>query len=456
MNKMNKMNNSNENQPALEFVPRWQYEKQTAADRASRMLWWREARFGMFVHLGLYSVLGRHESAFMTECIPAEEYDQLIDGFRPKPGCAQEWARLAKRAGMKYMVFTAKHSEGYYLWDTEQTDYNSVKTGPGRDLVAEYVAACRAEGLKVGLYYPFEDCRHPDYAKIAFDPASRRRFLDFNYNSLRELMTNYGRIDILWYDSADILKTALAWDADAQNQMIRALQPHILINDRSQAEYLRSPEAKDNLIEDFSTPEGHITPVPSVRSRGWEAAMTFNSFSWGYMQGAEVDAWRGRDIIKMLGKVSANGGNLILNIGPLPDGSVPPDAVEPLEAAGRWLEQHKKAVYGDLENTGGFPTYAGVVTRQDNVIYFWRFIWAGTEQGLGGYETKLKAVTCLTTGEPVHFRQEGYRIQLLDLPEQCPDSDVGIAVYKLEFEEPPVFHWLPTSPGVMAARDIQE
>jgi alpha-L-fucosidase len=436
------------------LIPRWEYEQRNAADRGERMQWWKQARFGIFVHLGLYSVLGRHESALMTECIPQQEYDQLIDGFRPVPGCAAEWARLAKRAGAKYMVFTTKHSEGYCLWDTAQTDYNSVKTGPRRDLVREYVEACRAEGLKVGLYYPFEDCHHPDYARIAYDPESRRRFIDFNSNSLRELMTNYGRIDILWYDSADILKNALAWEADAQNQMVRALQPHILINDRSQIKRLRDPKMSDNLIEDFTTPEGHLTAAPTVRGRGWEAAMTFNSVSWGYMHGAEVDSWRARDIVKMLGRVGADGGNLILNIGPLPDGSVPTDALEPLEATGRWLELHQEAIYGDLVKSGAFPSYCGVVTQKGKDIYFWRFIWAGTEQGLGGYKTKLNAVTCLTTGESVRFRQDGYRIQLLDLPWQCPDALAGIAVYKLEFEEVPEFHWLPTSPGIVAARDI--
>lgn len=432
------------------LIPRWQYEQQTAATRAGRMRWWKDDRFGMFVHLGLYSVLGRHESAVATECIPWSEYEQLVDGFRPQPGCAREWARLAKRAGMKYMVFTTKHSEGYCLWDTGQTPFNSVVSGPRRDLVAEYVDACRAEGLKVGFYYPLEDLRHPDCGRMAYDPEARHRFLAFNRDSLRELMTNYGRIDILWYDSANVLKTALAWGGDAQDQMIRELQPHILINDRLQPHPHRDPVSGGSLVEDFSTPEGHITAVPSVRDRGWEACMTFNDVSWGYMTGAEVDAWRGRDIVKMLGKACAGQGNLILNIGPLADGSVPPDAVQPLEAVGRWLARHGEAVYGQIDTNAGFPSYCGVVSRKANIVYFWRQIWSGTEQGLGGFETELKSVTCLTTGAPVRFAQEGYRIRLLDLPVKCPDPDVGIAVYKLEFASEPVFKWLPTTPAVVA------
>lgn len=432
------------------MIPRWQYEQQTRATRAQRMEWWKQARFGMFVHLGLYSVLGRHESALATECIPMDEYEQLADRFLPRPGAPREWAKLAKRAGMKYMVFTTKHSEGYCLWDTKQTDFNSVKSGPRRDLVAEFVEACRAEGLGVGFYYPLEDLHHPDCGSMAYDPAARQRFLAFNRASLRELMTGYGRIDILWYDSPNILSTALAWEGDAQNQMIREWQPHILINDRLQILRDRDAAGTGHFLEDFSTPEGHITPVPSMHDRGWEACMTFNDASWGYMAGAEVDAWRGRDIIKMLGKACAGQGNLILNIGPLPDGRVPADAVEPLEAAGRWLERHGEAVYGRLDSFGGFPSYCGLVTRKANVIYFWRKIWAGREQGLGGYETQLKSVTCLTTGRPVRFDQNGWRIRLLDLPEQCPDPDVGIAIYRMEFAEEPVFKWLPTTPAVVA------
>ena len=222
------------------------------------------------------------------------------------------------------------------------------------------------------------------------------------------------------------------------NQMVRSLQPGILINDRSQ------------LPEDFSTPEGEVQPVQSERVRGWEACMTFNDSSWGYMTGVEVDAWSARDIVKMLGKATSQQGNLLLNIGPLPDGSVPPDAVEPLESVGRWLERHGEAVYGEIDAFCGFPTFCGPVSRKANVLYFWRQIWSGTEQGLGGYETELKSVTCVTTGKPVRFTQEGYRIRLLDLPEKCPELEVGVTIFKLEFAAEPVFKWLPTTPAVVA------
>ncbi len=419
-------------------IPRFQYERDTTATRAERMRWWREARFGMFVHLGLYSVFGRHEWGMATECIPAEEYRRLADRYHPKPGSARAWARLAKQAGMRYMVFTTKHHEGFCQWDTRQTEFNSMRLGPHRDLVAEFVAACRDEGLRVGLYYSLMDWHHPDGGSCHHDSAARRRFIDFTHGCVKELMTGYGKIDILWYDVPTPLQNAEGWESDALNQMVRHHQPHILINNRSR------------LPEDFSTPEGHVTAEATGAGRGWEACMTFNDASWGYMVGAEIDAWRPRDIIKMLSKACCDQGNLLLNIGPLPDGSVPADAIAPLATVGRWLTSHAEAVYGSLDQGGGFPSYCGRVSRKGTAVYFWRQIWSGNEQGLGGYETPVQRVTCLTTGQPVRFVQQGYRLRLLDLPERCPDPEVGIAVYRIDFAAEPVFKWLPTTPAVVA------
>lgn len=251
----------------MNTIPRWQYEQNNGESRDRRMQWWREARFGMFVHYGLYSLLGRHEWAMATECIPVKEYEKLVERFNPKPGAPQEWARLAKRAGMKYMVFTTKHHEGYCLWNTAQTDFNCVQSGPGRDLVSEYVEACRAEGLKVGFYYSLMDWHHPDGGSCHHNPDARRRFLEFTRGCLQELMSNYGKIDILWYDVARPLVNPEGWESDAMNQMVRSLQPDILINNRSR------------IPEDFSTPEGAVVAEATEGRRGWEACMTFSGSS---------------------------------------------------------------------------------------------------------------------------------------------------------------------------------
>ena len=177
------------------------------ADRDRRMKWWHEARFGMFIHWGLYSMLGRHEWVMENEGIPVAEYEQLAKLFKPKPNAARDWAKLAKQAGQKYMVMTTKHHEGFCHFDTKLTNYCAPKQGPGRDLVKEYVEAARAEGLRVGFYYSLMDWHHPDGARCATDEAARRRFVDYIHGQIRELLTNYGKIDVLWYD--------VAWPLDA-------------------------------------------------------------------------------------------------------------------------------------------------------------------------------------------------------------------------------------------------
>src|ERR1700740_881114 len=168
--------------------------------RARRVKCWHEARFGMFIHWGLYSTLGRHEWAMENEAIPVAEYQQLAKTFKPQPNAARAWAKRAKQAGQKYMVMTTKHHEGFCMFDTKLTDYSAPKQGPGRDLVAEYVEAARAEGLRVGFYLSLMDWNHPDGAKCKTDEDARKRFVAYTHGLIRELMTNYGKIDVLWYD----------------------------------------------------------------------------------------------------------------------------------------------------------------------------------------------------------------------------------------------------------------
>src|SRR5213076_1974104 len=163
------------------------------ADRERRMKWWHEAKFGMFIHWGLYSTLGRHEWVMENEGIPVSEYEKLAPNFKPVPNAARAWAQLAKRAGQKYMVMTTKHHEGFCNFDTKLTDYCATKRGPGRDLVREYVEAARAEGLRVGFYYSLMDWHHPDGARSKTDEAARSRFVNYIHGQVKELMTNYGK-----------------------------------------------------------------------------------------------------------------------------------------------------------------------------------------------------------------------------------------------------------------------
>ena len=214
----------------------------TAADRDRRLQWWRKARFGMFIHFGLYSQLGRHEWAMEQEGIPVAEYQLLAKSFNPKPHSARAWAALAKRAGMKYMVMTTKHHEGFCNFNTKLTNYCAPKQAAGRDLVAEYVEAANAEGLPFGFYYSLMDWHHPDGAKCATDEGARRRFVDYIHGQVNELCSNYGKLSVLWYDVPWPL-TADGWESVKMNKMVRQLQPGILINNRSK------------IPEDFTTPE---------------------------------------------------------------------------------------------------------------------------------------------------------------------------------------------------------
>jgi alpha-L-fucosidase len=378
----------------------------------------------MFVHWGLYAQLGRNEWVWAIESIPKKEYEKLAETFKPKPRPMREWCRLAKQAGMKYMVMTTKHHEGYCLWDTKQTDFNSVKTGPRRDLVKEYVEACREFGLKIGFYYSLMDWHHPDGAACAHDEKARRRFIDFTHGCVRELMTNYGKIDILWYDVSAPLKSPEKWESVKMNTMARQLQPHIIINNRSQ------------LPEDFSTPEGSVRPAET--GRGWEACMTFNHASWGYMPSAAIDAHTPRDILNMLHTCAAGQGNLLMNIGPAPDGSVPEDAVAPLQTVGKWLAINGKVVYGKTDRCSvGMATVCGYFSQTGNIAYFWCKFWPGREIPLGGFKTKLRKASFLATGKPIKFTQNGARIILKGLPPTSPDKLAGVTVIKLEFASKP-------------------
>src|SRR5262245_59115220 len=296
------------------------------ADRERRMKWWHQAKFGMFIHWGLYSVLGRHEWVMENEGIPVTEYEQLAKRFNPKPNAARDWAKLARTAGMKYMVMTTKHHEGFCHFDTRTTKYCAPKQAAGRDLVKEYVEAARAEGLRVGFYYSLMDWHHPDGARCADDEGARKRFVEYIHTHVRELMSNYGKIDILWYDVAWPLE-AKGWESEKMNEMVFRLQPDIIVNNRNK------------LQGDFSTPEQRIV----AEQRAWEACMTMND-SWGY-QKADDDWKTPKTVVKNLITCARDGGNYLINIGPKPDGSIPEESVKIMTAVGKWMERNGQSIY---------------------------------------------------------------------------------------------------------------
>ncbi len=386
--------------------------------REKRMRWWHAARFGMFIHWGLYSQLGRNEWVMNLERIPLPAYEPLAERWHPKPGFAREWAQLAKAAGMRYMVLTTKHHEGFCLWDTEQTDYNAVRRGPGRDLVAEYVEAAREAGLRVGFYYSLMDWHHPDGIRCREDEDARQRFIAFTQGCVRELLSNYGKIDILWYDVSWPLASPRLWDSYRMNAMARALQPDILINDRAQ------------IPEDFGTPEEHITP--EAVGRAWEACMTFNG-SWGWQRTPPEDWHSVRKVLEMLRTCTAGGGNLLLNIGPHPDGSVPAEAVERLTAVGKWLETYGDVIYGEVDRVGAIVSALGNWTRKGDTYYYWCSRWPGTELAIGALHGTLHAARLYPDGPALPFTQEKDRLVISGLPAECPDPIAQTAIIALTF-----------------------
>src|SRR5580658_1580799 len=320
---------NNDGAPQSSPIQSSSMQAKMAATRAQRMAWWHEAKFGMFIHWGLYSVIGQHEWAKEVEGVPIPQYELLAKHFTPKPNAARDWARLAKRAGQKYMVMTTKHHEGFCHWDTKLTDYCAPKQGPGRDLVREFVDAARAEGLRVGFYYSLMDWHHPDGATCKTDEAARKRFVEYTHGLIRELMTNYGKIDVLWYD-VDWPLNAAGWESERMNETVFELQPDIIVNNRN------------GLEGDFSTPEQEI--VAAEAGRAWESCMTMND-SWGFNRGD--DGWKTpKTIVTNLANCAKGGGNYLLNIGPLPDGSVPEKSLEILETVGKWLDTNGKSIYG--------------------------------------------------------------------------------------------------------------
>src|SRR6202789_912454 len=387
-------------------------------DQQRRMKWWHDAKFGMFIHFGLYAAHGRHEWAMEMEAIPVAEYQKFTAGFNPAPGSPRKWAQLAKAAGMKYMVLTSKHHEGFCNWDTKLTNYNAMQFGPKRDVIREYVEAARAEGLRVGFYYSLMDWHHPDGARCQTDEAARQRFVAYTHGLIRELMTNYGKIDILWYDVSWPL-TPEQWESERMNRMVFELQPDIIVNNRN------------GLQGDFSTPEQHIQA--SEVGRSWETCMTLNE-SWGFNRG-DLEWKTPRIIVNNLAQCAQGGGNYLLNIGPMPDGSVPPASVEVLEVVGKWLDSNGRSIYeterGDLRNDGNTN-----FTRRGNTLYVHQKSWPGHTPAaewlsffkreaviaIGGLKPKVNAARLLKTGEKVAFTQDEYSLRLISLPVTAPDS----------------------------------
>lgn len=361
------------------------------ADYLRRMQWHQEARLGMFIHFGLYAIPARGEWVRSNEKMPEENYLPFFTQFNPKHFDAARWARAAKNAGMKYLVLTAKHHDGFCLFDTATTDFKSTNTPFGRDIVREVLDAARAEGLRVGLYYSLLDWHHPDYphhqdrnhpmrGNEAYKDDGRvfSRYIQYYQSQVRELCTNYGKLDILWFDySYDELRGE-AWQATGLVDMVRTLQPDIILNNRLEV----SGEGYGSLAEgrptpyhgDFITPERMIPPEGIKDDQGeelyWEACVTMNN-SWGYCRDDRF--FKSPEmILRKLVETVSKGGNFLLNVGPDGNGAFPQEAVEILETLGKWMRTNGESVYGCGKSHLAKPEF-GRYTQRGKTLYLHLF-----------------------------------------------------------------------------------
>lgn len=314
----------------------------------SKTDWFVADRFGMFIHWGLYSVPGRHEWVKSREQIQDADYDRYLPIFDPDLYDPTSWARDAKAAGMKYAVITTKHHEGFALWDSKLTDYKATNTPAGRDLIREWVDAFRGEGLKVGFYHSVIDWHHPDYTIDSVHPRREDNWDEFNkgrdigkyaeylHGQVRELLTDYGKIDIIWFDFTPKEKSHADWQSEKLVALVHELQPDILINDR-----LDFPESAD-----FVTPEQYQPkewPTRDGKRVIWEACQTLNG-SWGYDR--DNLTWKSPEIlVQLLIDSVSKGGNVLLNVGPTARGEFDPLARETLAELGEWTRVHGRSIY---------------------------------------------------------------------------------------------------------------
>lgn len=382
----------------------------------------------MFIHFGIYSHLGRGEWVMNQEGMSVEEYEAHAARFTCSPDEIAGWCRLARQAGMRYIVMTTKHHDGFCLWDSRINPFNAARRGPQCDLVREFVRHARAEGLRVGLYYSLADWRHPDGARCEHDEAARERFISYTHGLVEELCTGYGDLDVLWFDGPWPLKTAERWESHGLLERIRAWQPGCLVNNR----------LGTGLEGDFGTPEGHIT----AENRRWEACMTFNG-DWGFTPTPIEDWVSAREVVRMLQKCAADGGNLLLNVGPAAGGVIPEAAAQRLQSVGRWMQVHEEACRGAHERLAGrLPsiTNVGFWTLQGTTAWFWLArAYPGETLALGGLKGRLLRATLLHDPQrALSWEQDERRTRIHGLPATNDEPALGIPVLRLDFAEPPV------------------
>lgn len=401
-----------------------------------RLQWFRDARFGLFFHWGLYSLTARNEWEFYNNQYTADEYRQLADRFDPQHYDPESWARLAVESGARYMVLTTRHHDGFCLFDSQHSDFTSAKTAARRDLVAPFVEACRKYGLKVGLYYSLGDWRY----KGAFDPVrypeSWEALVEQSFGQTRELLTNYGHIDLLFYDGYwgwPGRDESEMWRTRERNAMLRAIQPHIVLHPQG------GPPS------DYDSFENHIGNVQS--DRPWEMCLAVDDLSWGHVPYSPCQMSSAR-MVRWMVECAAGGGNLLLNTGPQADGILRPEECQRIREAGAWLQRNGAAIYGSTrsplsKNSMVMARWIG--SKDPNIHYLALLGWSGGDWTIPLVEGQVSSVTEVVSGRNVgfHYKSRG-RLILENLPPTPPDEPVTI--FRVQFNAPPAPLHRPVGP----------
>ncbi len=386
-----------------------------------RMRWFHRARFGVFVHWGLYSLLERGEWVMLNERIPAAEYADLAKRFRGRRFDAAKMVALAVDSGAKYMVMTARHHDGFCLYDSKVSDFTSTKTAAGRDFIGEYVTAARRAGLKVGLYYSLLDWRFPGYFEPDKYADSAAEMVEQAHGQVREILSDYGRIDLLWYDGCwgtDFYgkvsreERARFWRSVELNRMARRINPRIIINHRS------------GIPEDFDISEQRVDA--SGPGRGWESCMTMgDSCGWGYIR-HNPNFKSMPSLLQALITAAAGEGNYLLNIGPRGDGSIRREETSRLASIGDWLRTNGESIYGS-ERSELSAGMVGLWTQRGWTGYLHIFRWPGQEVAVPLVATEARSAVLLETGQKVALRTESNgRLVFSDLPKRPPHPHVNV------------------------------
>ena len=377
------------------------------------MKWWTDARFGMFIHWGLPTLLKRGMWVQFWEHIPKDEYAELIHRFDPKHYSPAEWVATARDAGMKYMVLTTRNHDGFCLFDTKTTDFNVMNTPAGRDLLAEFAEACHAADMPMGFYYSLQSWRHKGCLtkNVVGPPSYYQALVDEAHEQVRELLTNYGRVDILWFDGLRPNSPEI-WRSDELYALARRLQPQILINNRGGAE------------GDYGTPENVVTP----HGRPWEACYTMND-TWGYAPGDP--AWKTPEqLLHLLMSCVAKNGNLLLNIPPDPDGRFPEEGLKRLQIMGRWLRTYGRGVYG--ADVAPIAPGNGWATCSGSRLFIFAGRWPGYTVSFGWLKNRVISARIMGQGHALRVEQSGDRVWLHGLPEHPPDPYLSVIELTLE------------------------